>query len=71
MKFLEVSGVNDKSTTGETDEWKERVRMGDKTLQCQFDTGAYASQASHLCNSTGRITLIAYVTNSSGKRSKC
>ena len=43
VKFLEVSGVNDKSTTGEIDEWKERVPMGDKTLQCQFDTGTYAS----------------------------
>ena len=32
-----------KSTTGKTDEWWERVCVGDKTLQCQLDTGAYAS----------------------------
>ena len=40
---LEVNGANNKSTTGKTDEWWERVCVGDKTLQCQLDTGAYAS----------------------------
>ena len=41
--YLEVYGVNDKSAGRESDEWLESVKVGDKTLRCQLDTGAYAS----------------------------
>ena len=43
VTYLEVNGVNDKSASSETDEWLESVKVGDKTLRCQLDTGAYAS----------------------------
>ena len=40
---LEVNGVNDSPATGENDEWWESVQVNDHTLECQLDTGAYAS----------------------------
>ena len=40
---LEVNGVNDSPATGENDECWESVQVNDHALQCQLETGAYAS----------------------------
>ena len=40
---LEMNGIRDKQETCESDEWWEVVEVGNNTLHCQLDTGAYAS----------------------------
>ena len=40
---LEMNGIRDKQKTCENDEWWEVVEVGNSTLHCQLDTGAYAS----------------------------
>ena len=38
-----MNGIRDKQETCESDEWWEVVEVGNNTLHCQLDTGAYAS----------------------------
>ena len=40
---LEMNGIRDKTKTSESDEWWAVVEVGNSTLHCQLDTGAYAS----------------------------
>ena len=40
---LEMNGISDKQKTSENDEWWEVVEVGNSSLYCQLDTGAYAS----------------------------
>ena len=40
---LEMNGISDKQKACENDEWREVVDVGNSTLHCQLDTGAYAS----------------------------
>ena len=40
---LEVNGVSDTQEPSENDEWWEVVEVGNSSLYCQLDTGAYAS----------------------------
>ena len=40
---LEMYGISNKQKTCENDEWWEVVQVGNSTLHCQLDTGAYAS----------------------------
>ena len=40
---LEMNGVSNKQKTSENDEWWEDVEVGNSSLHCQLDTGAYAS----------------------------
>ena len=40
---LEMNGIRDKQKTCENDKWWEVVEVGNSTLHCQLDTGAYAS----------------------------
>ena len=40
---LEMNGIRVKQKTCENDEWWEVVEVGNSTLHCQLDTGAYAS----------------------------
>ena len=54
---LEVNGVNDSPATGENDEWWESVQVTDHTLQCQLDTGAYASVLNNNNNNDNNNTL--------------
>ena len=54
---LEVNGVNDSPAKGENDEWWESVQVNDHTLQCQLDTGAYASVLNNNNNNDNNNTL--------------
>ena len=40
---LEINRINDNQNPGERDEWCEFLKVGNSTLFCQLDTGAYAS----------------------------
>ena len=40
---LEINRINDNQNPGEKDEWCEFLKVGNSTLFCQLDTGAYAS----------------------------
>ena len=40
---LETNRINDNQNPGEKDEWCEFLKVGNSTLFCQLDTGAYAS----------------------------
>ena len=40
---LEMNGVSDKQKTSENNEWWEVIEVGNSSLYCQLDTGAYAS----------------------------
>ena len=40
---LEINRINDNQNPGEKDEWCEFLEVGNSTLFCQLDTGAYAS----------------------------
>ena len=40
---LEINRINDNQNPGEKGEWCEFLEVGNSTLFCQLDTGAYAS----------------------------
>ena len=40
---LEMNGIRDKQGICESDEWWEVVEVGNNTMHCQLDTGAYVS----------------------------
>ena len=40
---LEINRINDNQNPGEKDEWCEFLKVGNSTLFCQLDTGAYVS----------------------------
>ena len=40
---LEINRINDNQNPGEKDEWCEFLKVGNSTLFCELDTGAYAS----------------------------
>ena len=40
---LEINRINDNQNSGEKDEWCEFLKVGNSTLFCQLDTGAYTS----------------------------
>ena len=60
---LEINRINDNQNPGEKDEWCEFLKVGNSTLFCQLDTGAYAS----VINTT-QLRQIA--TNSPIKKTK-
>ena len=60
---LEINRINDNQNPGEKDEWCEFLEVGNSTLFCQLDTGAYAS----VINTT-QLRQIA--TNSPIKKTK-
>ena len=43
LASLEINRINDNQNPGEKDEWCEFLKVGNSTLFCQLDTGAYAS----------------------------
>ena len=60
---LEINRINDNQNSGEKGEWCEFLEVGNSTLFCQLDTGAYAS----VINTT-QLRQIA--TNSPIKKTK-
>ena len=57
---LEMNGIRDKQETCESDEWWEVVEVGNSTLHCQLDTGAYASVINTTQIKQTKKTLVSY-----------